>query len=303
MQTADKPYTLKGVDYEFLLLVKEYHYITAAQIVRLRYKAGSLSSVQVRLKNLFEVGYLLRRARPDDKPGSPEYIYSLSMKGYRVVQELGCAIPSRVRKSEFQARTYFHLDHLLEVNDVLIAARLLPGLAPQIALQEFRHDLDLHKTPLVVSYDARTHARKHERERTTIIPDGWLDFRYTIPQGKTKRRCLVLELDRGTEDMKTTKQKLRAYTHCAVSEEYVTIFGTDVIVVVYLATEKQRAVQLREWCEQELTLQGETEEADLFRFASLPPAPLDPLTLFCQDICRIPFEETPTSLLWPITNN
>ncbi len=222
------------------------------------------------------------------------------MKGYRVMQDLGCAIPTRVRKSDFQAQSYYHLDHLLAVNDILIAARLLPGLAPHITLQEFRHDMDLHKTPLVASYDARTHAGKLEKERTTIIPDGWLDFRYTTPQGKPKRRCLVLELDRGTEDMQTTKQKLRAYTHCAVSEEYVKIFGTNIIMVVYLATKKQRAIQLREWCEQELTLQQQTDEADLFRFISLPETTLDPLTLFCKDICLIPFAKTPVRLLWQL---
>ena len=300
MQTASKPYTLKGVDYEFLLLVKEYHSITAAQIVRLRYKAGSLSSVQERLKNLFDAGFLLRRQLPHVGPGSSEYIYALSIKGYHKIEDLGYEIPSRVRKSEFEQKDLPHLEHLLGVNDILIAARLLPGLAPQITLQEFRHDMDLHKTPLVVSYDARSNAGKLEKERTTIIPDGWLDFRCTTPQGDTKRRCLVLELDRGTMDMKRVKQKLRAYTHCAVSEEYVTLFGTNIIMVVYLTTKKQRAIQLREWCEQELTLQQLTHDADLFRFAYLPETTLDPLTLFCKDICTIPFEKTPVSLLWQL---
>jgi len=298
LQTASKPYALKGVDYEFLALVKEYYYLTVSQIIRLRYKEGSLATVQVRMKNLFDAGYLLRRQLPHVGSGNSEYIYSLSTKGYHKVEELGYEIPSRVRKSEFEEKDLPHLKHLLAVNDILIAAHLLPGLAPQITLQESRHDMDLHKTPVTVSYNARTHTGKQEKEQTTIIPDGWLDWRYTTSQGDKKRRCLVLELDRGTAEMKKIKQKLRAYIHYAVSEDYTKVFGTNIIMVVYLTTKNQRAVQLREWCEQELTLQGETENAALFRFAYLPETTLDPLTLFCKDICTIPFEKTPVSLLW-----
>ena len=303
MQTTHKPYVLKGVDYDILTLAKEYHFLTVSQIVSIRYKEGSLSAVQGRLRQLFHGGYLLRRELPHTGPGHAEYIYSLYSTGQKALKELGYDMPSRIRKSEFQELTLPHLSHLLQVNDVLIAARLLPQTVPQITLQEWRHDIELHKTPATISYTAHVQPKKQITEQTTIIPDAWLDFRYTATDGKPKRRCLVLELDRGTTAQKIIRQKLRAYTHYSVSEQYTHIFGTDVIVVVYLTTKPQRAQQLSEWCEQELTLQHQTHEADLFRFASLPPSTPDPLTLFCTDICTIPFQKTPTSLLWQTTGN
>jgi len=217
-QTA---FPLTGVDYEILQLVRDFHFLTVEQVIRLRsLSINSKPKVQIRLKSLFDNKYLDRRSLPHVGVGNAEFIYALSTKGMNLLKELGYSGFSRFRPDEFRRFAFPHLDHALAVNDFLIAARLLPDSIPQITLSEMRHDLDLKKTPVRVIVERRLPYGDRVDEKITVIPDGWLDFRMEVSgRPKPRRRCIVLELDRGTTSIAPFKQKLRAYYGYALSEE------------------------------------------------------------------------------------
>ncbi len=245
-------FTLTAVDFEYLQLVRDFHFLTVEQIMRLR-GVSSKPKVQTKLKSLYEQKYLDRRSLPHVGVGNTEYIYALSTKGMNLLKELGFSGFSRFRPDEFRRFAFPHLDHALAVNDFLIAGRLLHDAIPAISLADMRHDLDLKKTPVRVTVERRLPYGDRTDEKITVIPDGWLDFRMTIPdRPKPRRRCIVLELDRGTTSIAPFKQKLQAYYGYAISEEYQELFGTNLCMVAYATTAgKQRLQQMIEWCEKE----------------------------------------------------
>lgn len=288
-----KPSPLTSVDYEILHLFYRYHFLIASQIVRLRYSEGSLTTVQTRLKKLGDQGALLRRKLPHTGTGNTEYIYFLSNLGQKLLTSAYDYTFPRVRKDEIEAMQKPHLDHLLSVNDFLIAATLLNRFDPQIELAEFRHDLDLKRSPVKVTVDSRI--QKGKTEHVTVIPDSWLDFRMG-----GKRRVFCLELDRGTLTQEPMRKKIRAYYSYALSPEYVKLFGTDFIQVLYATTAgEKRLKNMLSWCEEELHQQDITEEANLYRFTALP-SPIEALTLFTKEVWYAPFQDTPISLLWNV---
>src|SRR5205814_1118883 len=145
---------------------------------------------------------LLRRKLPHVGTGNTEFLYTLSTNGQKELQEIGVTGFSRVRKDGMEKLKLPHLEHLLAVNDFLIAGRLLSRSVPEITLVSMKHDLDLKKIGAIsLSYDCRINGGGRVKETVTIIPDAWCDFRYTpVNGGKEKRRVLVVELDRGSID-------------------------------------------------------------------------------------------------------
>src|SRR5436305_10852412 len=219
-----------------------------------------------------------------------------------LLKDMGFSGFSRFRPDEFRRFAFPHLDHALAVNDFLIAARLLPLSVSSITLSEMRHDLDLKKTPVKVTVERRLPYGDRIDEKVTVIPDGWLDFRQKREgQEKRKRRCIVVELDRGTTSIAPFKEKLRAYYFYALSEEYEALFGTKLCMVAYATTAgKDRLKQMVEWCEQELVQQRLEHEANLYRFTSLPSGVYDPQEIFCFPVWFKPFEQESVSLLWRV---
>lgn len=291
-----KRYHTTAVDLEILRLLQTYHYLTTEQIVKIRYSPNSLPTAQVRMKALFEAEFVGRRRLPSLSTGNTSFVYYLSTKGRDLLEEdMGSAIAGRVRTDDIEHMQYPFLQHVLSLNDFLIAASQLPSFVPAISLAEMRHDLDLKKTPVRLNVpDSKL------REKVTVIPDAWLDVRMEV-LGKTKprRKCLVIELDRGTTSITPLKQKLRALYYFACSEAYVQLFGTDLCQVAYATTAGEaRLHQLLNWCEQELEEQQLTEEANLYRFTALPEdSAYNPLQLFCSPLWYKPFEEEPVPLL------
>src|SRR5207253_4356635 len=134
----------------------------------------------------------------------------------------------------------------------------LERFAPSISCVEWRHDLDLKKTPITVTVDRRLPGGGKEQERITCVPDGWIDMRLKVEgQDKRRRRCAVLELDRGTvTNIAEFKKKITAYYSYALSDEYKTVFNTNLCTVAYGTTAgHDRLKHMLKMCEEELTLQ------------------------------------------------
>ena len=167
------------------------------------------------------------------------------------------------------------IPHTISVNDFLIAASLLPRVAPDICL-----------------HDMRTEGLLRRTIKGAVVPDGWLDFR----RGK-EQTCFLLEVDRGTEDVKVFKEKIRSLVRFSKTA-YQEVFQTPSITIVFATTTNSLRLQnILTWTNQTLSEMYETQEADLFRFAAIPEGELDPAWLFFEPVWTVPLGDTPLPLL------
>ncbi len=294
--------TIRPFEYEILQIVRAYHFLTAHQLATLHYSKGSLTRARVVLKALYDKEYLDRRSQPHIGIGQPTYIYALARKGIMYLKAHGFSFFSRFRPAEVHHLSALHLDHVLRLNDFLIAAQTLSRFAPDIALEEMRHDLDLKRTPGRVDYYARTSSGDRVQETLRLVPDGWLDFRLTLAKTKKQRqKCIVVEIDRGTQTyVPDVKKKFRAYVHYSFAGgAYAQTFGTNNLTIAYVTTAgKKRLWTLKRWCEEALREQALEKEASLFRFTHLPQSEIDVKQLFLAPVWYKPFEKEPVTLLW-----
>jgi len=266
-----KPFVVKPAHETILKSVYTYSYLTAKQVCRLHYSPGSFTRVEQLLKELKDNTYLHWDFLPVKRRfGSSPAYYRLAKRGVSYLRMLGfdtSILPYPSEKKE--VKTIF-LPHTMAVNDVLIASSLLPRFAPDITLVEMRHELLLKRTM-----------------KSPVIPDGWLDFRRDNEQ-----TCFWLEVDRGTEDVKVFRQKIRALVTFAQTS-YQAVFGTSSITILVATTAGTvRLNTIRKWIEQELTEMQQTREADLFRIAAIPEGELDPMRLFFDSCWACPFGTT-----------
>jgi len=312
------------VDYEIFKYVWAYYFLTAWQLVDLHYAAGSKTRAQTKLQILSgnsekvpSEPYLHRRALHHISIGNPTYIYSLATDGLNYLKRHGfTATTRRFRPSEAEQISFPHLEHALNVNDILIAARNLSKAAPDIRLETWLHDFDLQKTPATVELDRRLKGGGIETERVKIIPDGMLDFRLTLANSekKDRRRILLPEIDRGTEtNIDEFKKKIRAYVHYAYPDgAFEQRFGDVDKRVVWIVTRggENRLYTIRKWCEDELEEQHLEHEYNLFRFTKVDHVidsdtgkirealAVEPHNLFLSPVAYRPFQEQPSILLW-----
>jgi hypothetical protein len=286
---------LKGVDDRFLRAIYHYHMLKPEQLTRRYYSRGSLTFVKARLKLLADHGYLEANEQPTTRGRSP-YYYMLAAKGIKYLKEIGLEVNRYYRPSR-KAKYLPFLMHTFSVNDVLIAAELLVQDTPQLSLAEMQHELTLKQDPCKVpvgrerpSGDGNKGAR-----HISIVPDGWLDFRYDRGTGAHERRmCIWLEVDRGTVGMKDFKEKATAILTFYKSGAYQKRFGTNSLRVAFATTDGMtRVKQMRTWLIDVLTTQQEKSGiAERFVCTALPDV-IDPHRLFLTPVWYVPFDNTP----------
>ena len=113
---------------------------------------------------------------------------------------------------------------------------------------------------------------------------------------------MLVELDRGTEDQKFFRRRLRAYIVFLKSRAFRTLFGIENITVAFATTKDHNRVrQMREWAAKECASTNEPSWlANLFLFTSLPENMGDsaPRQLFLDPVWYVPFDDdNPVSLL------
>ncbi|MCC6236793.1 MAG: replication-relaxation family protein [Dehalococcoidia bacterium] len=272
-------------DYILKVLLR-FRYLAARQVCALRYSAGSLTRVQAILKRLTDSGYLQRIWLPRRTPrGSAPSVYTLARKGLNYLRAQGIDVPARYHPSEQRERTYLFLAHTLAVNDVLIAAELFCRREPRYALAASVPEHLLKRSPARVEDEAG--------RPITVIPDGWIDLRvdgaYQI--------CLVLELDRGTEEQKAWRRKVRGLLAYA-NGPYQEAFQTRSLTIAVVTTDgPRRLLDLLRWTERELTAVREQERGDLFIFTEIVPEAIFPHVLFTSPIWYRPFASDEIALV------
>ena len=136
----------------------------------------------------------------------------------------------------------------------------------------------------------------------TIVPDAYLEFIHTRETGKEETIPVLLELDRGTEDQKFFRKRIRAYVVFLHSREFEKLFGVQNITIAFATTkDHNRIKQMREWTRKELAQTNEPKWlSDLFLFTALPEKmdEVEPAQLFLDMVWYVPSDDdNPVSLL------
>src|SRR6266699_4573126 len=190
-------------DGDILQAVYFYQYLTLQQITRLFFSARSQRSKNHAgqyVKRLAEEQLLLRFPLPSTHKGNRAYVYTLAYKGLKYLHTLGFDASPSSRQAK-PAPSYQHMQHTLCLNDVLIAAALLPRRVPTVLLCDMQHEWMLKQKPLhVPSPDTPGNGRNPTGwQLTSVIPDAWLDFRLSINR-LPHQTALWLEPARGPQE-------------------------------------------------------------------------------------------------------
>ena len=291
--------------------IYRYHFMTVEQVTRLLYSRGSITKVRALLGELASHELLLAFHEPRATPvGSTPKIYMLSLRGYNHLRKHGISLPFRFRVPDVSEleKNYLFLRHNLAVTDVLLSARVLERLYPTIHLYEFLHERSLkQQEPLVAKVEKRTPDGEQVAQKEQVMfdtirvyPDGFLDFRIRDSEdGKTKRCCILLEVDRKTESEKDIKRKVRGYLLAIKSEAYKDRFGrVPTVAFINMVGGEERREHLRAWAESELKKTKEPHFwTEMFVFTDLSEGNTDSERLFLTPVWYMPFDNKPTVIL------
>jgi Replication-relaxation len=246
---------------------------TADQLCRLHYKPGTLNTVKARLKQLVDRGYIQNYGyiKADTIPlhaFRPSLYYTLTPKGRRYLRSIGLDTNAAPRPSDRYTHSLF-IEHSLQLNDVIIAAALLPKRHPDAGyyLADFIPEQVLKRRPYT--------GLQHGRRAFTIIPDAVFDFRRPLPNGRHLYTPVLLEHDRGTEQQAYFRERIRAYITFLTSGTYQELFNTSAVNIAFTTFEgERRREQMRAWTLRELKATNESPDIGLaFSFASLQRPP------------------------------
>ncbi len=262
------------------------HLATAEQLCRLHYSKGSLTTIKARLLALSDHGFVQSDAIPT-KHGRSPYYYTLGQAGVDYLSAAGLE-STGFRASKAVGKHALFIEHTLEINDILIAAALLHRVAPAYRLDSFIHERELKRRP----YKARG-----QGEHCTLIPDAFLDIRRSLPDGTAVRLPVLVEHDRGSEEQRYFRRRIRAYVTVLKSGAYHDWFGVKSLTIAFttFAGEKRRE-QMRAWTRQELKESGTMAYAPAFLFTSSCRPP-DPYQLWLHPCWYTPDSDQPSSLL------
>lgn len=263
--------------------LNRYDRLTAEQLRRLHFGAGSLTYVQAKLKELADAGCVLRVPMGRPTPhGSGPYVYSLDRRGRASLASLGRDIPARLRQSEERERSSPHLRHSLAVVDVRILCELLCRRDDRFVIARLLGERALKRRAVpVVMPDGR---------RRSVAVDAWVDLRIRYPDGGVEQICFAFEVDLGTEWQVAWREKVRALLAFEAGP-YTAAFGARTLSIVVVAPDERRRDQLHDWTKQELTAQAATGRADLFCFGTMPDDRADWMTFFFAPRWRVPDQD------------
>jgi protein involved in plasmid replication-relaxation len=269
--------------------LNRYERLTAEQLRRLHFGAGSLTYVQTKLKELADAGYVLRVPVGRPTPhGSGPLVYSLDRRGRAFLASLGRDIPARLRQSEERERSSPHLRHSLAVVDVLILCDLLCWRDDRFVLARLMGERELKRRAVPVVMPGG--------RRRSVAVDAWADLRIRYPDGGMEQVCFAYEVDLGTEWQAAWREKVRALL-AFEDGPYTAAFGALALSIVVVAPDDRRRDQLHDWTKQELTAQAATERADLFCFGTMPDDRADWTSFFFAPRWRVPGQDDPVPLI------
>lgn len=320
-----KPFIITELDSKLLDAILELKKLTAEQLTRRYFNAGWLTTVRNRLTILEREKFI------DHDTLSKLYIYFLARMGrtYFIEAEEDVKEYYRPSKEKGNPRTehYHQMLHLLELNDILIAARLFPNYAPHFTLTRLLHDYDLRHEPLFVVASRRIQKRvegvirsEWKEETLGVVPDALLEFvrmPSRFPGKPFDSYGIWLEHNR-TGGAGRFKQKIRALLEVIATERQKPLLNTETLKVAittsggefrkrHLRTLTEEVLEERATKDQGTAfsaaakkLTRSNEKLNVFYFATTPPfgtGCIVPQTFFQAKIWFMPFFSKPVALL------
>lgn len=273
------------------------HMATARQLCRLHYADGSFKAVREKLRILHEHKYVQLDAVPvkSVKATRSPYLYALDKLGFEYLEAAGMDVYKPFRSSKEIDKAYIFVKHTLELNDIIISAALLKRSHNNVWLESFRHERELKRTPYRATWQGGGY---------NLIPDSLLLFRVTVADGRQGRLPIVIEHDRGSEEQKYFRRRIRAYLHMLRNEGYRQLFGVNgITIAITTSTGVERLKQIREWTARELEETGETQYKHLFYFTLVNPPqkpvdpPIDPFQVWVNTTWLPLYNRVPVALL------
>jgi len=293
-----KTFVLSPTHEPLLLALARYRYLTQRQIKRLLYGTGSRSYPSERLRPLVAAGYVAEKRPPrPTRAGSTETVYFLAGKGRSHVEQLDVEIPERFRPSEEDERTYEHYAHALAIIDVFITIDLLARDDDRFRVEAMLPDRVLKHRPMTVTVSvADPLTGVLEMKPRKLIPDAFLLLRYD--DGSPPRTFpILLELDRGTQQQRAWREKIRAYL-AALDGPYQSFSNQQTLTIAIATPEGDaRVKQLLAWTEAELTSQERADDAGIFLVTGVDPAESAPASFLLSPVWRSPFARQLAPLL------
>ena len=268
------------------------HYLTAKQLTRLLFTPGMTRDVQRWLSDLKLKRYVASEEGFSRGAGRPAAIYALDRGGREYVAALGIWLPDRHRRSEQgRLKRLFH-EHTLALNDTLISLELLARQDPRLWLAEVVHEQRLKREKIAVAWPDGT--------RRFAEPDAWVDLRIGHAARPPWRTPLLIELDRGTEEQRQFRAKIRTLL-ALLDGPYATTFQTEYATVAIVVADPERPEQRRDqllaWTVAELRALGREEAGALFFVSANDPATIPPAAMWCAPHWHRPGTPQPQPLL------
>ena len=296
-QTA---YLIKEADQSILHALARFHYLTAAQAIRLLYPNNNdprARYAQKLFKRLVDAGYVLRlRALPMPRVGSAAHVFTLAKKGREYVQGMGVLVEPYFRPSrekDASENSPFML-HRLAAIDVMITAERLCWDVPQVSCPRMLSERELKRGAVRVEVPASRKDNSDGPRKVAVIPDAW--FQLSINDNPPM--SIALELDRATEDQKVWRQKVAAYAVWA-NGPYQDAFEADNLTIAVVCPNERRRAVLMEWTMKELKSRSLEEYAQLFLFTATSPVTVSPTRFFFSKVWRQADSHLPVRLIDP----
>ena len=248
-----KPIILQPRDAEIMAMVSEFRLLSREQIQRL-FDFPCITRVNIRLKKLFDHGYLSRKLVPN-LWGNPKILYFLGHRGIEIVSgRLGqnAGVLRKEREILLGQRDLF-LNHQLFLNETRITLSLAVNNHPLIKMLGWRKDSDC-----LIEF------LSNQGSRISMRPDSYFCLSY-----RGKPYPFFLEVDRSTMSNRQMKSKARAYLDYALSGFFEHDFGSKYFRVLIITKTLERLINLKSSIE-ELT-------DKIFYFS------------FKENLCRDPF--------------
>jgi hypothetical protein len=269
-----------------------FHYLTVKQITRLLFTPGMTRDVQRWLSEFTLMRYVACEEGFSQGAGRPPLIYWLDRAGRDYVSTLGIWVPDRYRRSERGQHKRLFYEHTLALNDALISLDLLGTLHAGLWVEEIIHEQRLKREKIRVVLP--------DGQQRSAEPDAWVDLRVARAAQTPLRFPLVIELDRGSEEQRQFREKIRtllALIDGPYQAHFRTEYVTFAIIVAAPDRPERRREQLRAWAEAELRDLGRMDDGGLFFFTATPAATAAPDAMWLGPSWHVPFEPSPQPLL------
>jgi hypothetical protein len=222
---------LTGRDEEMLGELFLHRAMSRGQLQALYF--GSASRCNVRMRQLFDHGYVLRWY-PEEAPYGAQAVYAVASASVPLVARRLAMTEEAVRVSLRRSPTPTYLAHTLAIVDFHIRLRQAVDVCPEVRL-----DLWLPELRCRHEYEIRSAGGRWRPE--VFKPDAFL--RIVTPSGY---RNLFLEVDRGTVSARLFSAKMDSYTRYRESGLYAEVYGEDPFDVLVATTGVRRITHLRQ---------------------------------------------------------